>query len=53
MPCTETARPMPDEYYERRFGATGGSSYKVEFRDADHAVVFDSAGTRLYELERF
>ncbi|WP_329405228.1 hypothetical protein OG563_25220 [Nocardia vinacea] len=29
------------------------STYKVEFSDADHAVVFDSAGTRLYELERF
>lgn len=27
------------------------STYKVEFSDADHAVVFDSAGTRLYELE--
>ncbi|MEV6560257.1 hypothetical protein AB0M22_31375 [Nocardia sp. NPDC051756] len=29
------------------------ASYKVEFTSADHALVYDSAGTRLYELERF
>lgn len=29
------------------------ASYKIEFTGSDHAIVYDSAGTRLYELERF
>ncbi|QLY28180.1 hypothetical protein H0264_22600 [Nocardia huaxiensis] len=28
------------------------STYTIEFPDTDHAVVYDSKGTRLYELER-
>ncbi|MEU8897061.1 hypothetical protein [Nocardia sp. NPDC048505] len=28
-------------------------TYSIEFRGTDHAIVYDTSGTRLYELERF
>ncbi|MEV0252036.1 hypothetical protein AB0H76_36005 [Nocardia sp. NPDC050712] len=54
MTCVISERPNGQGRYSLVVTQSPNrSTYTIEFRGADHAIVYDSTGARLYELERF
>jgi hypothetical protein len=54
MSCALSEKPDSNGLYTLRVTQSmNKATYKLRFDSTDHATVFDSAGQKLYELERF
>ncbi|WP_344846152.1 hypothetical protein [Kribbella ginsengisoli] len=54
MSCVLSEKPDSNGLYTLRVTQSmNKATYKLRFDSKDHATVFDSAGRKLYELERF
>ncbi|TDU86518.1 hypothetical protein EV138_0027 [Kribbella voronezhensis] len=54
MSCALSEKPDSSGFYTLRVTQSmNKATYKLRFDSTDHATVFDSAGRKLYELERF
>jgi hypothetical protein len=54
MSCALSEKPDSNGLYTLRVTQSmNKATYKLRFDSTDHATVFDSAGRKLYELERF
>lgn len=54
MTCALSQKPDSNGFYTLRVTQSmNRATYKLRFDSTDHATVFDSAGQKLYELDRF